>query len=183
MALKKGNRQRLNIEIKARVSDHGGLRDWLLSRNAEFRGTDRQVDTYFVVQRGRLKVREGTVEACIVSYDRPDSAKPKACRYHIVTYEPGDTRLVVMKELLAQALDIRCTVVKDREIYYIGNVKFHLDTVEGLGTFFEIEAIWVDGESEADLRRQCGYYMYALGIDEDDLVTMSYADMIGFAGE
>ena len=61
-----------------------------------------------------------------------------------------------MKALLTQALDVRCTVVKTREIYYIGNVKFHLDKVEGLDSFFEIEAIGMGGESEDSLRRQCG---------------------------
>ena len=81
--------QKLNVEIKARVKGNTKIRDWLLSHDAEYRGTDHQVDTYFAVVRGRMKVREGTVEACIVAYDRPDSAEPKACRYHIITFPPG----------------------------------------------------------------------------------------------
>ncbi len=65
---------RLIVEIKARCDDHDRIRSFLTSRRAVFRGTDRQVDTYFKVNHGRLKLREGTIENFLVCYDRPAAA-------------------------------------------------------------------------------------------------------------
>ena len=76
-------------------------------------------------------------------------------------------------------MGIKVTVVKKREIYYIGNIKFHIDTLEGLGNFVEIEA----GNKTADLpveklQEQCRFYMEEFGIKEEDLLANSYGDML-----
>ena len=71
-------------------------------------------------------------------------------------------------------------VKKHREIYFIGNVKFHIDSVDGLGDFVEIETIDASGSIGRDeLLRQCGEYMELLGIADEDLVEGSYSDMVG----
>ena len=168
----------LNIEIKARVSGHGSIRTFLLRHGADFRGTDRQVDTYFTVSNGRLKIREGTIESCIVHYSRPDEHGPKRCDYLIEKYDPGDPALARLKELLTASLGVLAVVDKQREIYFIDNVKFHLDTVDGLGEFFEIEAIGSSGRGEEALRRQCEDYLTWLGIPGDNLIHSSYSDMV-----
>lgn len=168
----------LNIEIKARVDDLASIRSYLLAHGADFRGEDHQIDTYFTVPHGRLKIRRGTVESCIVHYDRPDTEGPKACRYRIEHFTPGDPALDRLHDLLAAALGILVEVDKRREIWFIGNIKFHLDRVSGLGTFFEIEAIGDHGQDESELRRQCGQYLSALGIDGDRLVDCSYSDLL-----
>jgi len=70
-------------------------------------------------------------------------------------------------------------VDKKRDIYFIDNVKFHLDTVKDLGNFVEIEAIDRSGErDEATLREQCGRFMQLLEISESDLVSYSYSDLL-----
>ena len=75
------------------------------------------------------------------------------------------------------------TVKKRREIYRIGNVKFHVDKVEGLGSFIEIEAIDADGTVGIEtLRGQCEKYMQLLGIPEADLVRESYSDLLRGTG-
>jgi predicted adenylyl cyclase CyaB len=81
--------------------------------------------------------------------------------------------------VLEAAMDTRIVVDKRREIYYAGNVKFHVDDVTGLGRFVEIEAIDVDGELGEDaLRQQVDRWMETLGIREDDLVAESYSDLL-----
>jgi predicted adenylyl cyclase CyaB len=81
--------------------------------------------------------------------------------------------------VLEAAMDTRIVVDKRREIYYAGNVKFHVDDVTGLGRFVEIEAIDVDGElGEDTLRQQVDRWMETLGIREDDLVAESYSDLL-----
>ena len=63
--------QNFNFEIKAYTSEHDSIREFLISQKAVFKGVDHQIDTYFPVKHGRLKIREGNIENCIVHYDRP----------------------------------------------------------------------------------------------------------------
>jgi len=65
----------LNIEIKAKCNDQEKIRSVLKSRNADFKGTDHQIDTYFKVNNGRLKLREGNIENFLVFYEREDKKK------------------------------------------------------------------------------------------------------------
>jgi adenylate cyclase class IV len=147
----------------------------LRARGADFRGTDRQTDTYFRCPRGRLKLREGNIERSLIHYARPDQPGPKpaeVCLYHPA---PGPE----LKELLTQALGVQAVVAKRREIYFLDNVKFHIDHVEGLGDFVEIEAIDTTGRiGRRKLQAQCEEYMRLLGIREADLVACSYSDML-----
>lgn len=169
---------RLNIEIKARTAGHTRIRAYLKDHDADFKGLDHQKDTYFSVTQGRLKIREGNVESCLVYYNRDDRPGPKPCRYHIVQFKPGAPEAARIKELLTVSLGILCVVDKKREIYFIDQVKFHLDTVDKLGTFFEIEAIDTGGIGEETLRKQCEKYLSEIGIGEEQLVSVSYSDMI-----
>lgn len=135
----------LNIEIKAICRNTSFARDYLLLHNAEFRGTDQQTDTYFSVKKGRLKLREGNIENHLIFYERYNTPGTKDSHFHLLKVtEPG-----LLKELLAQSLGIKIVVEKRREIYYINNVKFHIDEVPGLGCFIEIEA----GNVLADLSK------------------------------
>ena len=78
-----------------------------------------------------------------------------------------------------KAMGVMAEVRKSREIYYIQNVKFHIDKLEGMGNFVEIEAtnIHVDLSIE-ELRQQCSFYMNQFGITEADLIPGSYSDML-----
>jgi adenylate cyclase, class 2 len=174
--------ERTNFEIKARCKNISLVREILISNKAEFKGVDFQKDIYFNVNKGRLKIREGLIENCIVYYERPDDLKPKKCSYNILQFSPGDTELESLKKIMVSALGIKITVEKKREIYFIGNIKFHLDTIEGLGNFLEIEAI---GENDAEdklLSEQCSRYLEELGVKDDDLIGISYSDMIKIIG-
>lgn len=165
----------LNIEIKARCQNQATIRELLRERKADFRGTDHQIDTYFVVPNGRLKLREGTIENNLIYYQRPDQAGPKASEVHLYRPSEGES----LRQLLHAALGTKVVVDKQREIYFIGNVKFHLDTVEALGSFVEIEAIDTDGSTGAErLHDQCQHYLELFDISETDLLQNSYSDML-----
>jgi len=165
----------LNVEVKARLPRPDKARKILKDAGANFRGTDEQVDTYFRCPRGRLKLREGAMENALIHYDRPDVPGPKES---VVTLCPvSDTAR--LREVLARALGVLATVEKKREIYFIENVKFHIDDVATLGSFIEIEAQDAGGTlGVAKLREQCKMYIRQLGISERDLLDGSYADMI-----
>ena len=80
----------LNIEIKARCQHQEAIRQLLLERDADFRGTDHQIDTYFEVPNGRLKLREGNIENNLIHYHRPDQAGPKASEVHLYKTPESD---------------------------------------------------------------------------------------------
>lgn len=166
----------LNVEIKAVCRRPDLAHQRLMNAGAEFRGEDRQVDTYFHVPRGRLKLRQGDIENALIHYDRPNQAGPKTSEVTLCPAPEGAALLGV----LSRALGVLQVVDKRRGIYFIDNVKFHLDEVAGLGQFVEIEAIDTDGSlGEAYLRAQCNRYLQLLEIDTSDLLERSYSDMLG----
>ena len=164
------------VEIKARSAQHDRQRRRLLDAGADFRGTDHQIDRYFTVPEGRLKLRSGTVENTLIAYRRPDRAGPKDSAVTLTKFPTGIPD--GLEATLAAALPTLVTVDKQREIYFIDNVKFHLDTVAGLGTFIEIEAIGESAEQRQALRRQCDHYIAYLGVRSDDLIDASYSDLL-----
>jgi predicted adenylyl cyclase CyaB len=164
--------QRVNIEIKAKCQDR--IRSILKSKNAGFKGLDHQVDTYFKVSSGRLKLREGNIENHLIFYDRATQEGPKQSDVMLFDTEPNSE----IKGVLTRALGIFFVVDRSREIYFIENVKFHLDVVEGLGTFMEIEAIDTGGIPKEKLMGQCKSYMGMFGIKDSDLLAVSYSDLL-----
>jgi len=165
----------LNIEIKARSNNQDLTREILKSHKAQFIGVDHQIDTYFNVNSGRLKLREGNIENSLVHYRREDKEGPK--QSNVTFYKSADK--TSLKEILTKALGILVVVDKSREIYFIDNVKFHIDTVKDLGTFIEIEAIDMDARiGKEKLLEQCNYYLDLFKIPQKDLISNSYGDLM-----
>src|SRR3989338_6066996 len=164
----------LNIEIKARCENHEKIRAILTSHKANFRGTDHQIDTYFNVNKGRLKLREGNIENFLIYYTRENKEGPKQSDVILYKTEPKSS----LKNILLNSLGILAIVDKIREIYFIDNVKFHIDTVKGLGTFIEIEAIDTNGTvTKEKLLEQCNNFLSLFDIPKDDLISVSYSDL------
>jgi predicted adenylyl cyclase CyaB len=165
----------LNIEIKARCSDPSFIRNYLKTNGADFKGADEQTDTYFNVSNGRLKLREGNIENNLIFYNRTNQAGPKSSHFHLVKIVDAKG----LKEVLERSCGIKMIVRKRREIYYIDNVKFHIDDVPGLGSFIEIEAGNIlANKPEAELLDQCNFYLKEFGVKEVDLIAESYSDML-----
>jgi adenylate cyclase, class 2 len=165
----------LNIEIKAWCAQPGEVRSFLQDQQAEYRGLDHQIDTYFNVRHGRLKLRQGTIENALIHYEREEKTGPKQSNVLLYQAAPDPT----LKEILTKALGILVVVEKQRQIYFLGNVKFHIDTVPQLGSFVEIEAIDQEGTiGRARLLRQCQKFCQELGVVQQDLVPVSYSDLL-----
>lgn len=168
--------QKLLVEIKARCADIAAARAYLTAANADFRGTDHQIDTYYTVPSGRLKLREGNIEKSLIFYQRNNQAGPKDSHVSLCRFTELPEAL---NSVLQAALGTMQVVDKRREIYFIGNVKFHLDEVEQLGTFLEIEAIGEPGiDRQEDLLAQCQHYLTELRVAETDLIANSYSDLL-----
>lgn len=170
----------LNVEIKARSENHDQIRMMLREQCAEYKGLDHQIDTYFKVERGRLKLREGTIEKNLIFYERDDQEGPKESK--VILYPFRENMVVeigTLKEILTRTQGVLAVVDKQREIYFVDNVKFHLDVVADLGRFVEIEAIDRRGDIGRErLLEQCTKYMSLFQIRNDALVSKSYSDML-----
>ncbi len=167
--------RRTNIEFKARCSDLPRIRQAIKSLDHRYVGEDNQIDTYFRVPKGRLKLRQGNIETKLIYYSRPDGTAPK--QSDVQLYAAPDPEILLRLLTTAMGIDVR--VVKRREIYFVDNVKLHLDNVEELGTFVEAEAIDADGtRGVEELKQQCDYFLSLFKISPDDLVATSYSDLL-----
>ena len=165
----------INIELKARTDKADFIREYLLNNGAEFKGTDHQTDIYFNVPNGRLKLRQGNIENNLIYYARPDQPGPKQSDFQLMQVTDSDG----LKDILTKSLGIKVMVDKKREIYYIRNVKFHIDYLMYLGIFVEIEASNKTQALSLDtLHEQCNFYRKAFQISDEDLINISYSDML-----
>lgn len=163
------------VEIKAVCRSHDPIREWLMKNNAEFRGVDHQIDTYFHCTFGRLKIREGEIENALIQYNRNNQAGPKKSEITLVPFEDGRQIIKALKK----SLGVLTVVDKMREIYFVDHVKIHLDRVKRLGKFVEIEVIDCnDARSLTEMESTCHHYMDIFGISVQDLVEISYSDMM-----
>ena len=165
----------VNFEFKARCNDLERAEHILLGQQPLFVGEDHQIDTYFQVPNGRLKLREGTIENALIHYQRTNTASAKQSDVLLYQHQPE----AALKQILVTALGVKAVVDKRRKIYFIGNVKFHFDTVQRLGTFVEVEAIDKDGSIGLDrLREQCAFYQNLLEVAHENLMAGSYSDLL-----
>ncbi len=165
----------INIEIKARCSNPEFIEQILIDEKADYKGLDHQTDTYFNVPNGRLKLREGNIENALIFYNRDNIAGPKKSQVQIYRTQHGSG----LKEILHNSLGIKIIVEKDRKTFFIRNIKFHLDTVKGLGSFVEIEATDRQGTiGQTKLTGQCERYIQKFGIAKNELISLSYSDLL-----
>ncbi|MEM7455401.1 MAG: class IV adenylate cyclase [Planctomycetota bacterium] len=165
----------INIEIKAMCSDPDTVRDKLMELGADYVGCDHQIDTYFSVPDGRLKLREGNIENNLIFYRRPDQSAARQSDFYLHAVEQSDS----LKQLLEQAFEPLIVVDKKRHIFFLGNVKFHIDEVSSLGSFVEIEASNLNYESTVEeLRKQCDHFVEQLCIHDSQMIASSYSDLM-----
>jgi predicted adenylyl cyclase CyaB len=165
-----------NVEIKARISS---VRDLLPKAQAlsddEHAQLIHQDDTFFTVPHGRLKLRvfaDGTGE--LIHYHRPDADGPKVSDYVISAVAEPDT----LREALQRACGVLGRVRKERILVLAGQTRVHLDRVEGLGDFLELEVVLHDGQTEAEGHAIALSLMARLGVAESALVAGAYLDLL-----
>ncbi len=164
-----------NIEFKAKANNIDALEEKLQTLHPRFVGLDHQIDTYYDVTKGRLKLREGNIENALIWYERSNFAGAKQSDILLYKHAPDND----LKAILEKLHGIKVVVDKKRKIYFVDNVKFHFDRVEGLGTFVEVEAIDTDGSIGVEkLTEQCNYYASFLEIAKEDFMEVSYSDML-----
>lgn len=163
-----------NFEFKARVNELQKYENKLLTLNPKYIGLDHQIDTYFNTKCDRLKLREGNIENSLINYDRQNIKGSKESK--IILYRHKSDK--ALKNILIKQLGIKVIVDKKRKIYFIDNVKFHFDIVEGLGEFIEVEAINDNKKYTIEyLKKQCDKYFNFFDLKKTDIVSDSYSDL------
>jgi predicted adenylyl cyclase CyaB len=164
-----------NVEIKARVPDLESIADRVREVASRAPVTLEQEDRFFHSPRGRLKLRRlSATEAELIFYDRPDSTDPVESRYLVCRTSDPDG----LQDVLSEALGAMGVVRKVRTVYETGRARVHLDEVEGLGKFVEIELQLHSDQDVASGRRAVEELMSYLGISRRDLLRRAYIDFV-----
>ena len=163
-----------NIEIKARARNFEDIK----SRAEKLSDIAAQVipqeDTFFNTPHGRLKLRLLSDYAQLIYYTRPDQEGPKRSDYHITRSDDPEN----LKRVLELAYGIRGVVKKTRYLYLVGQTRVHLDDVQGLGQFMELEVVMEQGQSDAEGQKIAEDLMSALGVERADLIDGAYMDLL-----
>lgn len=164
-----------NIEVKARVGDLATLRARAVALGARHEATEQQTDRYFELD-GARRVKLRTIaggRAEMIHYTRAEDSGVRPSDYEVTPVRDPRTSACAVP-----AADPLVVVRKRRQILLLENVRIHLDEVEGLGTFLELEAVVDATHDDAVCRRQVDRLLAELGIAPDELLRVSYADLL-----
>lgn len=164
-----------NIEIKARIADLNAVRAIAEKLSDRPGMVFSQEDTFFHSPQGRLKLRVlAPDQGQLIYYARPDAPGPKRSEYFVApTTDPA-----ALQAVLAPCLGVRGVVRKQRALYWAGNTRIHLDEVEGLGSFLELEVMLGPGQTPEEGQATARDLMGKLGIRECDLIEGAYMDLL-----
>ncbi|WP_430612067.1 class IV adenylate cyclase [Flavobacterium sp. JP2137] len=164
-----------NVEFKARVEALDKYEQKLIALGATRIGVYHQVDTYFNATVARLKLRESDGQNSLIHYHRADTPTAKESDIIYYQHDPNPA----LKAILTTQLGVKVVVDKVRTIYAIDSVRFHLDVVQQLGIFIEVEAMLENpNHSQADLKAQCDRYFEHFELEKSQLVDRSYSDLV-----
>ncbi len=164
-----------NVEIKARIESVEALAPKVAALADQGPIEIRQDDTFFACERGRVKLRAfSTTEGQLIFYRRADQAGPKESFFVISPTASPDS----LREALSLAYGRAGRVRKHRTLYLIGRTRVHLDRVEKLGHFLELEVVLSEGEGPERGVEEAHTLMASLGISPAQLIDGAYVDLL-----
>lgn len=162
-----------NVELKIELRDLALARAICGAIGAAHIANLEQSDTYYRVPSGRLKKRECRGEPTeYVFYDRPDKARARLSHFNIYTEQQALERFGV------SPLPVWIVVRKARELYMLGGVRIHLDSVEGLGQFLELEALVSPSQTVTKCHQALKELRYKFAPVLGEPIAKGYADML-----
>lgn len=162
-----------NVEVKARVEDLAQL-ELQLRRRCSEPTVLVQRDTFFRCDSGRLKLREEGATAELIFYSRNSETEARQSQY----WRSSIHDIASMVALLTAAFGIDGVVQKQRLLFQIGQTRVHLDTVENLGAFVELEVVLSDLQTLDEGKHIATALMNELGIASANLIGPAYIDLI-----
>ena len=164
-----------NVEIKARLKDIDKTESIARRLSAGDGEVIKQEDIFFTCAAGRLKLRIFSPESGqLIFYRRPNSSGPKISEYYITeTREPQ-----ALLQVLEKAHGLAGTVRKIRHLYLVGRTRIHIDRVENLGEFLELEVVLSDSEEISAGEQEAQRLMTELAVAKEDLIECAYIDLL-----
>lgn len=135
-----------NVEIKLRLDDPRAARARVEALADGPPARLEQRDTYFAVPEGYLKLRRENGRASLIGYRRPRAAEARHSGIDLAPVDDPDATAAALGRCLA----VRADVIKQRDLYFRGQTRIHLDRVEGLGAFLELEVVMKPGQDDAE---------------------------------
>ena len=164
-----------NVEIKARINNIETLTAKVATMDDKGPIEIFQDDTFFACPNGRMKLRtfsDNTGE--LIFYRRSNQSGPKESVYSIAPITAPDKT----REVLSQGYGQTGRVRKHRTLFIIGRTRVHLDRVEGLGDFMELEVVLAEKEPTENGVLVANKLLGKLGISPDNLIEGAYADLL-----
>jgi predicted adenylyl cyclase CyaB len=164
-----------NVEIKAVLRNRGVTESWARKLAGSGPEVIEQEDVFFDCDGARLKLRIlGPDKGELIRYERTNVAEVRISRYDIARTEDPQA----LREILAKTLGVLGIVKKTRLLYLAGQTRVHLDCVDRLGDFIELEVVLRDDQTEQDGKRIAEGLLSQLGIGSHDLLAEAYIDML-----
>ncbi|XP_045781646.1 uncharacterized protein LOC123878495 [Maniola jurtina] len=169
-----------NVEIKAKISDYDAICEIAEALSGSPPTVIQQDDTFYKVNKGRLKMRVyANTSATLVRYDRDDKEGPKLCDYDLLQFSVSESKKAKdLDDILQKCLGIRGRVVKERRLYMVGQTRIHIDKVQDLGNFMELEVVLRPEQSLQDGQDIARDLQTKLGVKDEDLIQCAYVDLL-----
>ena len=161
----------VNLELKAKVEEHHGIKLILQKIRANFKELLDQTDIYYKVDSGLLKLRIENGKYSLIRYNRDELNPDRWSNYYLVHLQGEETQ-----ELLDSLFQIETKVHKKRELYLFKDTRIHLDSVTDLGTYIELET--VVNKSTQDAKKLFDEIVELLNLDLDNQIRSSYRDLM-----
>jgi len=160
-----------NLELKIKATSHESLKKILKQIGAENKGMLNQKDVYYSVPNGLLKLRIENGNESLIVYNRNENDKSRWSDFEVLKFINGKG-----EKFFSKLFDVEIIVKKERELFYYDDTRIHLDTVNYLGKFLELETLVINGK--ADAKKRFAKIIRLLKLDESKQIRKSYRDLL-----
>ncbi|VVC99817.1 unnamed protein product [Leptidea sinapis] len=169
-----------NVEIKAKVLNYEKICNLAEQLSGAPYKLIKQDDTFYKVNNGRLKLRfYEDKSATLVRYDRNDEGGPKMSNYELLEFSSNEhDKSELLNSMLTKCLGLGGRVVKDRKLFMVGQTRIHIDRVEGLGEFMELEVVLREDQTLEEGQSIANELQTKLQVSNEDLIECAYVDLL-----
>ncbi|XP_047039466.1 uncharacterized protein LOC124644255 [Helicoverpa zea] len=169
-----------NVEIKAKITDYDNICKIAQELSGGPAKIINQDDTFYKVNEGRLKMRiYEDSSATLVRYDRSDEGGPKLSNYELLDFSVEEKeKAKLLDDMLKKCLGIRGRVVKERKLFMVDQTRIHIDTVEDLGNYMELEVVLRPEQTLEEGQAIARDLQNKLGVKDEDLIECAYVDLL-----
>lgn len=165
-----------NLEIKVELRDLSEISHNIKSMGLRESANLYQIDKYYLVGKKRLKLRSVNNELQLIYYTRSDVEGSRMSHYCIFRFKVQSQKLI--EKTLSLFFTVKTVIIKKRILYLYRNTRIHLDEVENLGRFLELETVFDKNLPQNNFYKEHGAVINALGLSKYKKIGLSYSDLI-----